>query len=103
MGPGATIGLMSVESFPMAIRGVACGISTGFGKAGAAVGTQVFTPIQEVAGKDATFYVAGGVGVLGCVVYWFLPEMGDVDLGVMDEEFEGDFKRDGWLFGEDRG
>lgn len=100
MGPGATIGLMSVESFPTAIRGIAYGVSAGFGKAGAAVGTQVFTPIQEAAGKEATFYLAGGVGILGCVVYWFLPEMRDVDLGVMDEEFEGDLKRDGWLIGD---
>ncbi|KAF7912755.1 uncharacterized protein EAF01_001776 [Botrytis porri] len=88
MGPGATIGLMSAESFPTAIRGLGYGVSAGFGKAGAAVGTQVFTPIQEVAGKSSTFFVAGGVGVLGVGVYWFLPEGREVDLREMDEEFE---------------
>ncbi|KAF7895111.1 hypothetical protein EAF00_006925 [Botryotinia globosa] len=92
MGPGATIGLMSVESFPTAIRGLGYGVSAGFGKAGAAVGTQVFTPIQEAAGKSSTFFVAGGVGVLGVIVYWFLPEGKGVDLREMDEEFERGLK-----------
>lgn len=92
MGPGATIGLMSTESFPTAIRGLGYGVSAGFGKAGAAVGTQVFTPIQEAAGKSSTFFVAGGVGVLGVIVYWFLPEGREVDLREMDEEFERGLK-----------
>lgn len=28
------------------------------------------------------------MGILGTIVYWFLPEGRDVDLAVMDEEFE---------------
>ncbi|KAF7852411.1 hypothetical protein EAF04_010998 [Stromatinia cepivora] len=88
MGPGATIGLISAESFPTAIRGLGYGVSAGFGKAGAAVGTQVFSPIQEVAGKRSTFFVAGGVGALGTGVYWFLPEGRGTDLRGLDEEFE---------------
>lgn len=88
MGPGATIGLISVESYPTAVRGMGYGISAAFGKAGAAIGTQVFTPIQAAAGKQATFYVAGGVGVIGCIIYCFLPEGRAVDLAVMDAEFE---------------
>ncbi|RAL63816.1 hypothetical protein DID88_003459 [Monilinia fructigena] len=39
------------ESFPTAVRGLGYGVSAGFGKAGAAVGTQVFLPIQAAAGK----------------------------------------------------
>ncbi|KAB8289687.1 hypothetical protein EYC80_010599 [Monilinia laxa] len=88
MGPGATIGLISAESFPTAVRGLGYGVSAGFGKAGAAVGTQVFLPIQAAAGKKSTFFVAGGVGILGTIIYWFLPEGRDVDLVAMDEEFE---------------
>jgi hypothetical protein len=88
MGPGATIGLISVESYPTVVRGMGYGISAGFGKAGAAIGTQVFTPIQAAAGKAAAFYVAGGVGVLGAIIYCFLPEGRAVDLRVIDEEFE---------------
>ncbi|QDS75349.1 hypothetical protein FKW77_002134 [Venturia effusa] len=95
MGPGATIGLISAESFPTAVRGMGYGIAAGFGKAGAAVGTQAFTPIQTAAGKAATFYLAGGVGVLGVIVYWLLPEGKSVDLGLMDGEFEGYMKERG--------
>ncbi|PQE06344.1 glycerophosphoinositol glycerophosphocholine transporter protein [Rutstroemia sp. NJR-2017a WRK4] len=96
MGPGATIGLMSVESFPTALRGLGYGVSAGFGKAGAAVGTQVFTPIEEAAGKRATFFVAGAVGVLGAGVYWFLPEGRGVDLREMDEQFERGLRESGY-------
>jgi len=53
MGLGATIGLISVESYPTAVRGMGYGISAGFGKAEAAIGTQFFTPIEEAAGRQA--------------------------------------------------
>jgi MFS family permease len=96
MGPGATIGLMSVESYPTAVRGMGYGISAGFGKAGAAIGTQVFTPIQAAVGKASTFYVAGGVGVLGTAIYCFLPEGRAVDFKVMDEQFEQYMREEGY-------
>ncbi|TVY40804.1 Glycerophosphoinositol transporter [Lachnellula occidentalis] len=96
MGPGATIGLISVESFPTAVRGMGYGVSAGFGKAGAAIGTQVFTPIQAAAGKSATFYVAGGIGIIGVVIYWLLPEGRGVDLAAMDEEFEASLREAGY-------
>lgn len=79
---------MSVESFPTAVRGMGYGIAAGFGKAGAAIGTQSFAPLENAAGKASTFCLAGGVGVLGTIVYCFLPEGKDVDLKLMDAEFE---------------
>jgi nitrate/nitrite transporter NarK len=88
LGPGATIGLISCESFPTAARGMGYGIAAGFGKAGAAVGTQVFTPIREAAGPASTFYVAGGVGILTSLIYFFLPEGNNTELKRADEEFE---------------
>jgi hypothetical protein len=88
MGPGATIGLISVESFPTAVRGMGYGIAAGFGKAGAAVGTQAFTPIRNAAGPSSTFYVAGGIGIVGCMIYYFLPDGQWLDLRKEDEEFE---------------
>lgn len=88
MGPGATIGLISCESFPTAARGMGYGIAAGWGKAGAAIGTQVFTPIRAAAGPASTFYVAGGVGVLTSVIYFFLPEGSQADLEREDEDFE---------------
>ena len=59
MGPGATIGLISAEGFPMAARGMGYGISAGFGKAGVAVGTKAFTPLRDGAGPASTFSLAG--------------------------------------------
>lgn len=88
MGPGATIGLISCEAFPTAARGMGYGIAAGCGRAGAAVGTQVFTPIRAAAGPSSTFYVAGGIGVLASVIYYYLPEGSEVDLETEDEEFE---------------
>lgn len=70
MGPGATLGLVSTESYPTAIRGVCYAISAAFGKAGAAVGTEVFTPIEENLGQRWTFFFAAIFGAMGMVVYW---------------------------------
>jgi hypothetical protein len=97
MGPGATIGLISAESYPTAVRGIGYGLSAGFGKAGAAVGTQVFTPIRLSAGPSSTFYVAGGIGIVGCAIYYFLPEGRTLDLRKEDEEFEAYLREQGFL------
>ncbi|KAI4758378.1 MFS general substrate transporter [Aureobasidium sp. EXF-3400] len=96
MGPGATIGLMSVELFPTAVRGVSYGVSAAFGKAGAAVGTQVFTPIRDAAGPASTFYLLGGLSILGAGIYWILPEGRDIDLAAEDESFNEYLRRVGW-------
>ncbi|CAD0081437.1 unnamed protein product [Aureobasidium vineae] len=87
MGPGATIGLMSVELYPTAVRGVSYGVSAAFGKAGAAIGTQVFTPIRDACGPASTFYLLGGLSVLGAGIYYLLPEGRDIDLAAEDESF----------------
>ncbi|KAI5267401.1 MFS general substrate transporter [Aureobasidium subglaciale] len=96
MGPGATIGLMSVELFPTQVRGMSYGISAAFGKAGAAVGTQVFTPIRAAAGPASTFYLLGGLSVLGAGIYYVLPEGRDLNLGVEDEGFNVWLRREGY-------
>lgn len=70
MGPGSTLGLVSTESFPTAARGVCYAISAAFGKAGAAVGTEAFTPISENLGQRWTFFIAAIVGAIGMLVYW---------------------------------
>ncbi|KAL4943026.1 hypothetical protein BDV06DRAFT_151308 [Aspergillus oleicola] len=88
MGPGATIGLISTESFPTAMRGMGYSVALAFGRTGAAVGTQCFTPLRDAKGSSATFYLAGGVAVLGMGVYWFLPESGELDLEKEDRELE---------------
>lgn len=88
MGPGATIGLISSESFPTAIRGMGYGVATAFGRTGAAVGTECFTPLQDAAGNHSTFYLAGGVAVLGILAYCLLPESSKIDLSKEDRALE---------------
>lgn len=72
MGPGSTLGLVSTESYPTAVRGVCYAISAAFGKAGAAVGTEVFTPIKENLGQRWTFFFAAIFGAMGMAVYWLV-------------------------------
>lgn len=88
MGPGATIGLISSEVFPTAVRGMGYGIATAFGRTGAAVGTECFTPLQDRAGNSSTFYLAGGVAIVGIFAYWLLPESSEIDLEKEDRALE---------------
>ncbi|KAJ5150836.1 uncharacterized protein N7482_010088 [Penicillium canariense] len=88
MGPGATIGLISSECFPTAMRGMGYGIATAFGRTGAAVGTECFSPLQDHAGSKSTFYLAGGVAILGILVYCLLPESSRLDLAEEDRALE---------------
>lgn len=95
MGPGATIGLISSESFPTAMRGMGYSVALAFGRTGAAVGTQCFTPLRERGGNSATFYLAGVVAVLGMIVYCFLPESRELDLEEEDRKLEVYLKENG--------
>lgn len=88
MGPGATIGLISSESFPTAVRGMGYGIATAFGRTGAAVGTECFTPLEDAAGDSATFYLLGAVAVVGILAYCLLPESSKLDLAEEDRQLE---------------
>ncbi|KAF9819682.1 hypothetical protein IEO21_01947 [Rhodonia placenta] len=97
-GPGNLNGLVSAE-------GTFYGISAAVGKAGAAIGTEAFTPIQDNLGKkytphlfDAwTFIVAAICGVLGVVLtYFFVPEMTNIDFADEDEKFLLYLADNGW-------
>lgn len=96
-GPASTQSIVSSESFPTAIRGTLYGISAAIGKAGAAIGTQVFTPIQVHAGKRYTFFLSGGVSFLGAlIVWWGCPDYSNRDLSFLDDEFNDYLKEQGW-------
>ncbi|KAF8912764.1 major facilitator superfamily domain-containing protein [Gymnopilus junonius] len=104
MGPGDMLGLVSAESYPTPIRGTCYGISAAIGKAGAAVGTQAFTPIQLHLGKKWTFIIAAICGIAGILVtYFFIPDMTGVDLADEDKKFMQYLSDNGWtgLIGED--
>ncbi|KAJ5660699.1 uncharacterized protein N7484_000071 [Penicillium longicatenatum] len=100
MGPGATIGLISSESFPTAVRGMGYGIATAFGRTGAAVGTQCFTPLEDAAGTNSTFYLAGAVAVVGILVYSLLPESSKLDLAKEDRVLEEYLAEHGYHIGK---
>ncbi|KAI0257608.1 MFS Git1p-like glycerophosphoinositol permease [Lactifluus subvellereus] len=94
LGPGDMLGLVSAESYATPIRGTCYGLSAAVGKAGAAIGTQAFTPIQNKLGKKWTFIIAAICGVTGILVTGPCEE---------DARFMEYLERNGWegAVGED--
>ncbi|ORX36511.1 major facilitator superfamily domain-containing protein [Kockovaella imperatae] len=81
-GPGVATILIGGEVYPTALRGHFLGFSAAWGKAGAAIGTQVFTPIQnafsdDFRGQQAVFLIGSAVSIVGAIItYICIPEMG---------------------------
>ena len=103
-GPGNMVGLVSSESYATAVRGTCYGISAAMGKTGAAVGTQVFQPIENNLGKRWTFIIAAICGLSGmAVTYFFVPNLTGDDLAIEDERFRSYLVHHGWhgTMGED--
>ena len=97
LGPGDMLGLMSSESYATAVRGTCYGISAALGKTGAAVGTEVFTPIQTNLGKKWTFIIAAICGIAGILVtFFFIPNLTGDDLAFEDEKFRAYLVGHGW-------
>lgn len=97
LGPGDMLGLLSSESYATAVRGTCYGISAALGKTGAAVGTEVFKPIQINLGKRWTFIIAAIAGVAGVLVTWFfVPDITGEDLAIEDEKFRAYLVKNGW-------
>jgi MFS family permease len=96
-GPGNMVGLVSSESYATAVRGTCYGLSAAFGKAGAAVGTQAFLPIENNLGVRWTFIIAAIIGLCGIIVTWiFVPNLTGDDLAIEDEKFRAYLVRKGW-------
>lgn len=97
LGPGDMLGLISSESYATSVRGTCYGLSAAIGKAGAAVGTQVFTQIQNNLGKRWTFIIAAICGVAGILVtYFFVEDLSSEDLSIRDENFRKYLVANGW-------
>ncbi|KAG9945978.1 major facilitator superfamily transporter, partial [Aureobasidium melanogenum] len=96
VGPGSTVVLASSESFPTAIRGQMMGLCSAISKAGAAIGTQVFTPITTSAGDQGAFLVGSGFAVLGALIAFFvIPDVGR-KLEDEDENWKKYLEENGW-------
>lgn len=96
-GPGDMLGLISSESYATSVRGTCYGISAAVGKAGAAIGTEAFKPIQANLGKRWTFIIAAICGVAGILVtFFFVPKLTGEDLAKQDERFKAYLLENGW-------
>lgn len=99
--------LCGAESFPTPVRGHFLGFAAAVGKAGAAIGTQVFTPIQESFGDpnkgvQGVFLIGAAFAVVGGLVSWFLIPDKEKDLESEDVRFRAYLDEHGYsgIFGE---
>lgn len=108
MGPGVSTFLCASESFPTPLRGHFLGFAAAVGKAGASIGTEVFTPIQNsfdttAKGQQAVFLIGAAFTVVGGLVAWFLiPDMSR-ELETEDAKFKAYLEENGYdvsLYGE---
>ncbi|KAJ5318193.1 hypothetical protein PENANT_c052G01203 [Penicillium antarcticum] len=108
MGPGVSTFLCASESFPTPLRGHFLGFAAAVGKAGASIGTEVFTPIQNSfdsteKGQQAVFLIGAAFTVVGGLISWFLiPDMSR-ELETEDARFKEYLEQNGYdvsLYGE---
>ncbi|KAJ5765112.1 hypothetical protein N7520_004671 [Penicillium odoratum] len=101
MGPGVATFLCASESFPTPLRGHFLGFAAAFGKAGASIGTQVFTPIQNSfasteKGQQAVFLIGSAFTIVGGLISWFMiPDMSR-ELETEDARFKTYLEENGY-------
>lgn len=102
VGPGSTVVLTASESFPTSIRGQMMGFVSAWSKAGAAIGTQVFTSIQSGYSKDSSkgdqvaFLVGSAFAVVGALVALFVIPDVSTRLDDDDEAWKKYLAENGW-------
>ncbi|KAF1980975.1 MFS general substrate transporter [Aulographum hederae CBS 113979] len=107
MGPGVATFLCGAESFPTPVRGHFLGFAAAVGKAGSAIGTQVFMPIQDSfgtteKGTQAEFLIGAAFATVGGIIAWFLVPDRERDLEDEDAKFREYLAANGYdgVFGE---
>ncbi|TWU72071.1 hypothetical protein ED733_003522 [Metarhizium rileyi] len=107
MGPGVATFLCGAESFPTPVRGHFLGFAAAVGKAGAAIGTQVFIPIQNSfadasKGVQGVFLIGAAFAMTGAAISWFLIPDKDRDLENEDALFREYLAQQGYagVFGD---
>ena len=105
-GPGDCTILISAEMYPTAIRGTMYGISAAIGKAGAAIGTQVFKPIlaaltestgDPLKAQGYLFIIGSCIGILGgLITVFYVPNMTHESMESIDAEFRQMLQENGY-------
>lgn len=101
MGPGVATFLCAAESFPTPLRGHYMGFAAAVGKAGAAIGTQVFTPIQDSfsstqKGQQGVFLIGSAFAIVGGLIAWFFIPDKEKDLESEDARFRAYLEEKGY-------
>ncbi|KAJ9148866.1 Metabolite transport protein [Pleurostoma richardsiae] len=102
VGPGSTVVLTASECFPTSIRGQMMGFVSAWSKAGAAIGTQVFTAILNAYSDDSSkgdqvaFLVGSAFAVLGAAIALFVIPDVSRRLGDDDEAWKAYLAENGW-------
>ncbi|QGI83553.1 hypothetical protein CEK25_010282 [Fusarium fujikuroi] len=101
VGPGSTVVIVATEPFPTSVRGHALGFISAWSKAGAAIGTQVFTAIlssytDTVKGNQVVFLIGSAFAVLGALNAWFVVQDGEKHLEKEDQIWKNYLEENGW-------
>ncbi|KAK7755703.1 hypothetical protein SLS62_002314 [Diatrype stigma] len=102
VGPGSTVVLTASECFPTSIRGQMMGLVSAFSKAGAALGTQVFTAILNAytddpsKGNQVAFLIGSAFAVLGALIAFFVIPDVSRRLNDDDEAWKLYLQENGW-------
>ncbi|WVW85152.1 hypothetical protein I302_107190 [Kwoniella bestiolae CBS 10118] len=101
VGPGNCNFIVSSESFPTPIRGHALGFAAAVGKAGAAVGTQIYPLIiarfsTQIKGHQAMFCIGSATCVVTAVIVMTLIPERRAQLEDEDMEFRRYLEANGW-------
>ncbi|ORX47446.1 MFS general substrate transporter [Hesseltinella vesiculosa] len=107
VGGGNCTIVIANEMYPTAIRGTMFGLSAAIGKAGAAIGTQVFIPIfaamteytngDEIKAQGYVFIIGSLIAlVIAIISYFTVPDMTKLRYQDRDEEFRQMLEANGY-------
>ncbi|KAG9791630.1 Glycerophosphoinositol permease 1 [Exophiala dermatitidis] len=102
VGPGATVAISASEPFPTSIRGHTTGFIAAWSKAGAAIGTQVFTSILNAytdnpdKGNQVAFLIGSCFAILGAIIAFFFLQDVDKHLENEDDKWKAYLAEHGW-------
>ncbi|KAH4216457.1 hypothetical protein HBI06_231180 [Parastagonospora nodorum] len=101
VGPGSTVVITATEPFPTSVRGHTMGFISAFSKAGAAIGTEVFSAIMASysdpnKSNQVAFLVGSAFAVLGALNAWFFLQDGSKVLDNEDEIWKEYLVKNGW-------